>query len=192
MHGRDNTHRFWPDLVSADDDDHIADEMHRITKPTDFGWPYTYVDGARNLRLISPEYGGDGRKSAPPRSYSSPVLTFHSRRAAPLDLLFYSGNAFPRPYRGGAFIALHGTQNRYGYDIVFVPFDRNGRAGSPTVFADGFGAFDPSSTNRGPARYRPIGVAEGPDGALYVADSQKGRIWRVAYQADASRTTGSR
>jgi len=192
MHGRDNTHRFWPDLVSTDDDDHIADEMHRITKLTDFGWPYTYFEGARNLRLISPEYGGDGQKSVPARSYSSPMLTFHSRRAAPVDLLFYSGNAFPRTYRGGAFIVLHGTQNRYGYDIVFVPFDRNGKAGSSTVFADGFGGFDPSSANRGPAKYRPIGVAEGPDGALYVADSQKGRIWRIAYQADASRATGSR
>jgi glucose/arabinose dehydrogenase len=192
MHARDNTHRFWPDLVSANDDDHIADEMHRITKLTDFGWPYTYFDGATNVRLISPEYGGDGKKSPPPGRYSSPVLTFHSRRAAPVDLLFYSGNAFPRSYRGGAFVVLHGTQNRYGYNIVFVPFDRHGKAGSPTVFADGFAAFDPSSADRGPAKYRPMGIAAGPDGALYVADSQKGRIWRIAYQADSSRTTGSR
>lgn len=191
MHGRDNTHRFWPDLVSADDDDHIADEMHRITKLTDFGWPYTYFDGARNVRLVSPEYGGDGKKLAPAGKYSSPVLTFHSRRAAPLDLLFYSGNAFPRPYRGGAFIVLHGTQNKNGYDVVFVPFDRGGKAGSPRVFADGFAAFDPSAA-RGPARYRPIGIAEGPDGALYVGDSQKGRIWRIEYTGDVPRTAGSR
>ena len=95
MHGRDNTNRLWPDLVSADDDFHIADEMHRITKLTDFGWPYTYYDGARNARLISPEYGGDGRKSPAPGAYSTPVLTFHSRRSAPVDLLFYSGKAFP-------------------------------------------------------------------------------------------------
>jgi glucose/arabinose dehydrogenase len=192
MHGRDNTHRFWPDLVSADADDQIADEMHRISKLTDFGWPYTYFDGARNVRLISPEYGGDGQRAAPAGKYSIPVLTFHSRRAAPVDLLFYSGNAFPRPYRGGAFVVLHGTQNRNGYDVVFVAFDRDGKAGSPTVFADGFGAFDASATTRGPARYRPIGIAEGPDGALYVADSQKGRVWRIAYQGDAPPTTGSR
>ncbi|HEY6211946.1 MAG TPA: hypothetical protein VIW45_06655, partial [Vicinamibacterales bacterium] len=93
MHGRDNTHRFWPDLVSAEADDHIADEMHRITKVTDFGWPYTYFDGARNARLISPEYGGDGQRLAPAGKYSTPVLTFHSRRAAPVDLLFYTGRS---------------------------------------------------------------------------------------------------
>ena len=192
MHGRDNTHRFWPDLISAEDDDHIADEMHRITKVTDFGWPYTYFDGAKNVRLTSPEYGGDGKTSPAPGTYSSPMLTFHSRRAAPVDMLFYAGGAYPRMYRGGAFIVLHGTQNRNGYNVVFVPFDRTGKAGSPAVFADGFAAFDPSPTNRGPARYRPIGIAEGPDGALYVADSQKGRVWRIAYQGDASRTAGSR
>jgi glucose/arabinose dehydrogenase len=192
MHGRDNTHRFWPDLVSADDDDRIADEMHRITKRTDFGWPYTYFDGARNVRLISPEYGGDGKQSPPAGQYSSPVLTFHSRRSAPVDLLFYSGHAFPRAYRGGAFIVLHGTQNKNGYNVVFVPFDRNGKAGSPTVFADGFAGFDRTATTRPPAVYRPIGIAEGPDGALYVADSQKGRVWRIAYQDEASRKTASR
>jgi len=188
MHGRDNTHRYWPDLVSADDDDRIADEMHRITKVTDFGWPYTYYDGARNNRLIAPEYGGDGKQTASPGKYSSPVLTFHSRRSAPVDLLFYSGSAFPRSYRGGAFIVLHGTQNKNGYDVVFVPFDRNGKAGATTVFADGFAAFDAAATSRGPAVYRPIGIAEAPDGALYIADSQKGRIWRIAYQDDARKT----
>ena len=192
MHGRDNTHRYWSDLVSVDDDDHIADEMHRITKLTDFGWPYTYFDGVHNIRLIAPEYGGDGKQTAPVGKYASPVLTFHSRRSAPVDLLFYSGNAFPRPYRGGAFIVLHGTQNKNGYDVVLVPFDRNGKSGAPTVFADGFAGFDRTAMNRAPATYRPIGIAEGPDGALYVADSQKGRVWRIAYQDDASRKTASR
>jgi glucose/arabinose dehydrogenase len=68
-----------------------------------------------------------------------------------------------------------------GYNVVFVPFDRNGKAGSPTVFADGFAGFDPTSANHGPATYRPIGIAEGPDGALNVGDSQKGRVWRIVY-----------
>ena len=192
MHGRDNTLRYWPDLISAEDDDRIADEMHRITKLTDFGWPYTYFDGARNLRLIAPEYGGDGKQTPPSGKYATPVLTFHSRRPAPLDLLFYAGSAFPSAYRGGAFVVLHGTQNKNGYNVVFVPFDGSGKAGSPTVFADGFAGFDAAATSRAAAVYRPIGIAEGADGALYVADSQKGRVWRIAYQDSGSRKTAAR
>src|ERR1019366_3544441 len=53
MHGRDNLHQTWPEIISAEDDDHVADEMHRITKGTDFGWPYTYYDGAWNVRLAA-------------------------------------------------------------------------------------------------------------------------------------------
>jgi glucose/arabinose dehydrogenase len=183
MHGRDSSNRIWPDIFSPEDEDHIADEMHRITKGTDFGWPYTYYDGVRNLRLVAPEYGGDGKKSPPSDTYSTPVLTFHSRRVAPVDLLFYSGNNFPASYLGGAFIVQHGTANRSGYNVVFVPFNRTGKAGPPAVFADGFAGFDPSNSSSGPAKYRPVGAAVGPDGALYVADSQKGRIWRIAYAA---------
>ena len=31
------------------------------------------------------------------------------------------------------------------------------------------------------AQYRPVGLAVAPDGALYVSDSQKGRVWRISY-----------
>jgi glucose/arabinose dehydrogenase len=181
MHGRDNTNRMFPNLVSAEDDNDIADEMHRITEDTNFGWPYTYYDGARKLRLIAPEYGGDGKTTASAGAYSTPVITFQSPRAAPVDLLFYSGKQFPAEYRGGAFIVLHGTRNKNGYDVVFVPFDRHGKSGEPRVFADGFAAFETSGTAPVRAKYRPVGESVGPDGALYIGDSQKGRVWRIAY-----------
>lgn len=180
MHGRDGTHKAWPNLLSEADDANIADEMHRITSGTDFGWPYTYYDGVRKVRLVSPEYGGDGKATPASGNYSKPVLTFESRRPAPVDLMFYTGHQFPSNYRGGAFIALHGTGADSGYDIVFVPFSRDGKSGEPSVFASGFAGA--GNTAPSTARYRPMGEALGPDGSLYVADSQKGRIWRITYQ----------
>src|SRR5690348_17877576 len=56
------------------------------SKGTDFGWPYTYYDGVRKLRLIAPEYGGDAKTSPKDHTYSTPVLTYQSRRPAPVDL----------------------------------------------------------------------------------------------------------
>ena len=180
MHGRDALNRNWPAIVSAEDEDHVADEMQRVSKGTDFGWPYTYYDGVRRMRLVSPEYGGDG-KTAATGNYSTPVLTFQSRRAAPVDLLFYPGTSFPSRYRGGAFIVLHGTANRSGYDVVFMPFNKTGRAADPDGFRGRICGLRSRVDDTSAPKYRPIGAAVGPDGSLYIADSQVGRIWRIAY-----------
>jgi len=179
MHGRDGTHNAFPDVVSASDDDAIGDEMHRMVKGTDFGWPYTYYDGARKVRLLAPEYGGDGKTTA---EGDRPVAIFQPQRPAVLDLAFYSGRKFPARYQGGAFVAMHGGEgdgSHAGYNVTFVPFSP--RAGAPAVFADGFAGPSPDYKNTKKAVYRPVGLAVGPDGALYVADSTKGRIWRIAY-----------
>ena len=108
-------------------------------------------------------------------------------RAAPVAMLFYQGKQFPAEWRGGAFIALHGSggpqlpQGRNGYTVAFVPFDRSGKPGALKAFADGFAGPSPADKNGGKAAYRPVGLAMAPDGSLYVADSNKGRIWRISY-----------
>ncbi|MFC1662085.1 sorbosone dehydrogenase, partial [Gemmatimonadota bacterium] len=47
--------------------------------------------------------------------------------------------------------------------------------------ADGFAGADVSP--RG-AAHRPVGLAQGPDGSLYISDSQVGTIWRVIYRGN--------
>lgn len=188
MHGRDGTSKGWPDFVSEADDDAIADELTRLPKGADQGWPYTYWDGAKGKRLVAPEYGGDGKKE-PSESYAKPVAAFQPQRPAVLDLVFYNGRQFPAKYRGGAFIAMHGGGSdgtvlpggHGGYNITFVPFAGNGRAGKPVVFADNFAGPSAGDRNVKSAKYRPVGVAVGPDGSLYVVESQKGRLWRIYY-----------
>lgn len=187
MHGRDTTSRQFPAVVSDADEADIADELHVVAKGTDFGWPYTYYDGVRKVRLVAPEYGGDG-KTAAKGAYSEPVFTLQARRAAPLDMVFYEGRSFPAAYRGGLFVVLHGRGGeaieggRTGDDVIFLPRAANGRLGAPRVFAAGFaGSTQPGPDGRVTPQYRVTSAAVGPDGALYVADGSKGRIWRIAY-----------
>jgi len=102
--------------------------------------------------------------------------------------LFYKGKQFPDRYKNGAFIAFHGSTDKApypkaGYIIAFVPFKDGKPSGPWEVFADGFAKVDPivSVSN---AVYRPMGLAEGPDGSLYISDTEKGKIWRVLYTGD--------
>jgi glucose/arabinose dehydrogenase len=102
-------------------------------------------------------------------------------------MMFYDGKQFPAHYRGGAFIVMHGGNAGHpapgGYNVIFVPF-ANGKAGTPEVFADGFAG--PGGRSPDKASYRPVGGTVGPDGSLYIADSQKGRIWRIYYSNQTS------
>lgn len=188
MYGRDAAEKAYPEILTAEDGDHVADEMFKVSQGTDMGWPYTYYDSVRKIRLTAPEYDGDGKTPAS-GAYAAPVAAFPAH-VAPMDLAFYDAKQFPPAYRGGAFIAFHGAAGGEagghddGYDVVFVPFDKSGTAGMPMVFADGFAGPTRDDKNGKRATYRPVGVTVGPDGALYVSDSQKGRIWRIAYSGE--------
>ncbi|MBL0742972.1 PQQ-dependent sugar dehydrogenase [Chryseolinea lacunae] len=162
-----------------------AEEFVKIKNDSDFGWPYTYYDPFKHKRMIAPEYGGDGEKEA--TGYEDPLMGLPAHWA-PNDLLFYKGDQFPARYKKGAFIAFHGSTNRApypqgGYIVAFVPFEN----GKPTdhweVFADGFAGVD-TIASMADAKYRPMGLSEGPDGSLYVSESKKGKIWRVLFTGD--------
>ena len=66
--------------------------------------------------------------------------------------------------------------------MVFVPMDNGVVDGDWEIFADGFKDADPLMSPRD-ARFRPTGLAESPDGSLYITDSVTGRVWRVIYSA---------
>ena len=110
---------------------------------------------------------------------------------APMDVLFYQGDQFPERYKNGAFIAFHGSTDRSpypqaGYIVCFVPFENGKSTGKYEVFADGFTVVD-TVANTNDAMYRPMGLAEGPDGSLYISESNKGKIWRVMYKSDKTK-----
>lgn len=185
-HGRDQLRQFWKDLYSAEESARLpAEELHLLRDGANGGWPYTYWDGPRGARMVAPEYGGDGRREATAAEYQAPLVALPAHWG-PNAITFYDGSTFPSRYRGGAFIAFHGSWNRSplpqaGYNVVFVPFDGLRPSGGWEVFADGF-AGTPEIRDPSDATHRPTGVAVGPDGALYVSDSRVGRIWRIVYE----------
>lgn len=183
MHGRDQLDQLFPDLYSAQQNAELpAEELHALSQGGDYGWPYTYVDPKTKRRMKAPEYGGDGKTEAEAGRYPDPLMAFPAHWA-PNDLIFHSGKGLPERYRGGAFIAFHGSWNRFpepqgGYNVVFVPFANGKPAGEWEVFADGFAGTGNVKTPRDAAA-RPMGLAEGPDGSLFIVDSVKGKLWRV-------------
>ncbi len=187
QHGRDQLHMLWPERFTQQEaTDLPAEEFFAIDEDDAFGWPYCYYDGQQDQKVLAPEYGGDGDAIGRCSEFEDPIVAFPGHWA-PNDLLFYQGDQFPDRYRNGALIAFHGSWNRTprqdGYIVAFVPFSDGSPSGAYETFADGFaGEGDWRPERPGDAEYRPMGLAVGPDGSLYISDSQQGRIWRVVYR----------
>ncbi|GAB3319529.1 sorbosone dehydrogenase family protein [Larkinella ripae] len=201
QHGRDNLNNWGGKFTNEVSAELPSEEFLMVKKGSDFGWPYCYNDHEQNKKILAPEYGGDGAKIDRCAGKEKPIMAFPGHWA-PNDVLFYTGSQFPAKYKNGAFICFHGSWNRAplkqgGYFVAFVPFGSDGKpSGKYEVFAENFagvaeqgqpgtdanaGKLDLSSP--GDAKHRPMGLAQGPEGSLYITDSVKGKVWRVMYTA---------
>jgi glucose/arabinose dehydrogenase len=186
MNNRDQLDSFWPDVFKQEDNaNRPAEPLYRAVQGSNFGWPYCFFDYPQKKFLLNPEYGGDGKIVGRCSEFTVPVASFPAHWA-PVDMTFYTGNQFPTKYRGGAFIAFHGSWNRApeqaGYNVTFQPIANGKASGMFEVFADGFIGKPTPIKAPGEAAARPDGVAQGPDGSLYISEDVKGKIWRVMYK----------
>ncbi|MEO6528728.1 MAG: sorbosone dehydrogenase [Gemmatimonadaceae bacterium] len=188
QNGRDQLYDNWPTLFTARDDALLpAEELFRIERGKAYGWPYCYYDGIHNKKVLAPEYGGDGRIVGRCASRELPIDEYPAHWA-PLSMLFYTGTQFPKQYAGGLFIAYHGSKfdpsqqpAGPGYVVTFVPWGHGKPTGRNQIFADGFAGGNPTPAG---SAHRAVGLAEGPDGSLYISDDKAGWIWRVLYVGD--------
>jgi glucose/arabinose dehydrogenase len=185
QHGRDQLHGLFPQYYTDKQSAVLPAEcMYALKKGDNAGWPYMYYDHEQHKKMLGPEYGGDGKKEADPK-FIDPVAAYPGH-LAPDGLLFYTGSQFPAKYKNGAFIAFHGSWNRApepqaGYFVVFQPFKNGKPDGQWEVFAEGFSG-SPENTASGHAVHRPCGLAQGPDGSLYVTDDAKGSVYKISYK----------
>ncbi len=192
MHGRDQLGQNWPKLYTLKQNaNQPAEELVQEHQGADFGWPYCYYDDFQHKLVLAPEYGGNGGKTVGMCAQKEAPVAAFPAHWAPNDMLIYEGSQFPSAYKDGAFIAFHGSWNRApepqgGYNVVFQPL-ADGKASGPfVVFADGFAG---AVKQPGQAAHRPTGLAVAPDGSLYIADDQGGRIWHVSFQ-DGNKASG--
>lgn len=184
VHGRDGFFQQWGKLYNEQQSAELPAEIFvHLQDGDDYGWPYCYYDQGQGKNILNPEYGGDSKKTGRCDQKKKPLMGFPGHWA-PNGGAFYTGTQFPASYRGGAFLAFHGSWNRAplpqdGYRVVFVPFANGQPTGKYETFADGFRG---NGTDGQSAAHRPVGLAQGPDGSLYISDDKGGRIYRIVYQ----------
>jgi glucose/arabinose dehydrogenase len=185
--GRDQLYENWPSLYTMLDDQRLpSEELFRVVEGNDYGWPYCYYDELLGRAVLAPEYGGDGVMVGRCADLDDPLTVYPAHWAA-LGMVFYDEAHFPARYRGGAFIAFHGsrfepqapTDDVPGYNVVFQPFLDGSPNGAFEEFAVGFAGDARPLPEQ--AAHRPVGLAVAPDGSLYIGDDVGGRIWRVFY-----------
>lgn len=150
-------------------DDFPPCELNRIERGGFYGWPYANGD-----RVPDPDLG-TGRE-AEIRDSMAPVHGF-AAHSAPLGMVFLQGEQLPASYRGALLVALHGSWNRterQGYEVVSLHFREDGSI-LERKFASGF-ELDEDVIGR------PVDLAEGGDGEIYLSDDYSGRVYRVIYQ----------
>ena len=188
QHGRDQLFQNWAQ-VGYDAEagaNKPAEELLKVDQGDDFGWPYCYYDPALDRKVLAPEYGGDGETVGRCAEKEDPVYAFPAHWA-PNDMLFYTGTQFPARYRDGVFVVFHGSWNRAplpqeGFNVVFLPMRDGQPAGDEfEVFANGF-----RDGQAQQAAHRPTGIAQGPDGSIYITDDVGGRIWRIMHPGSGS------
>ena len=187
QHGRGSFDDKFPQYYTAKQSSELpAETLYELHEGSDAGWPFVYYDQFQKKLILAPEYGGDGKKTAD-KKYQDPIVAFPAHMA-PDDLLFYTGSMFPERYKNGAFIAFHSQspELKKGYLVAFVPFENGKPSGDWEIFADNFAGIDLSKPG-GDLQYRPVGLAQGNDGSLYVADDLKGAIFKIVYNGDGNK-----
>lgn len=174
--------RFFPgtdDLwVSVHERDGLGDDLapDYVTKvePGGFyGWPIAYIGPH-----AEPRHKDVDMAKVKSTLYPDVILGGH---VGPLDIHFYTGTQFPQKYRGGMFVALHGSWNRaerQGYKIVYIPFKNRMATSGPEDFVSGWMVAPDKKEVWG----RPVGLLQMPDGSLLVSDDGGRKVWRISYK----------
>ncbi len=160
---------LWTSVNERDEigSDLVPDYMTSVRDGGFYGWPYSYYGQHVDARVAPQRPDLVARAIKPDYALGA--------HTASLGLAFYTGDAFPQHYSGGAIVGQHGSWNREppsGYRVIFIPFANGTPNGAPEELLTGFRVGDES-------RGRPVGIAVDRRGAVLVADDVGNTIWRL-------------
>ena len=169
------TDDLWVSVHERDElgDDLVPDYVTKVEPGGFYGWPIAYIGPH-----AEPRHKDVDLAKVNSTLYPDVILGGH---VGPLDLLFYTGTQFPAKYRGGMFIALHGSWNRsqrQGYRVAFIPFKNKMATAGPEDFLSGWMLAPDKKEVWG----RPVGLLQMPDGSLLVSDDGGRKVWRISYK----------
>jgi glucose/arabinose dehydrogenase len=171
------TGKLWAIANERDEigPDLVPDYLTSVQDGGFYGWPYSYYGQHLDPRVEPQRPDLVASAIAPDYSLSSHV--------APLGVAMYTGTDLPANYRGGAFVAEHGSWNRTplnGYKVVFVPFSGGRPSGPAQDVVTGF--LDADNHAHG----RPVGLAVDRSGGLLIADDVGNTVWQVSSRRPGS------
>ena len=169
------TDDLWVTVHERDElgDDLAPDYATKVEPGGFYGWPIAYIGPH-----AEPRHKDVDMKKVESTLYPDVILGGH---VGPNDLLFYTGTQFPAKYRGGMFVAFHGSWNRaqrQGYKIAFIPFKDRMATSGPEDFVGGWMLAPDKKEVWG----RPVGLLQMPDGSLLVSDDGGRKVWRISYK----------
>ena len=167
---------WWTDNQT----DGLGDEIPpgELNRSTAMGQHFGYPYWNGKYKVAGSPAALDLKDMKEPANAIFPQVEFPAHQAQ-LGMAFYNGKQFPDKYKGGMFVAAHGSWNHSkatGALINFIPVNANGTAGKAEVFADGW-----LDSETGTYRGRPVDVASMKDGSMLVSDDYAGAIYRISY-----------
>lgn len=145
-------------------DDLPPEEINLVERGRNYGWPLCY-----GKRIHDTDFD----KNENPCEDTVPPFVEMQAHSAPLGLAFYTGEMFPKEYKGDLFVAYHGSWNRgvpTGYKIVRIDMDTREVSDFATGWLQGVNVLG-----------RPVDIIVW-EGDLLVSDDNAGKIYRIFYE----------
>lgn len=166
------TQELWTVVNERDllGDDLVPDFLTSVKEGAFYGWPFSYFG-----QHIDPRVPNQRPELVASAVVPDVALGAHT---SSLGLAFGKGNALPEAFRGGAFIAQHGSWNRTtiaGYKVVFQPFQDGKPNGAVQDFLTGFVV----DAQKAEVYGRPSSVRVLESGTILVTDDSGDKVWAV-------------